>query len=1055
MTTPAPRLVRRPPSPRAAPVLDPAQRAVVEHGGGPLLVLAGPGTGKTTTLVETVAHRVLERGLPLEQVLVLTFSRRAAAEVRERLTARLGRTSRGALALTFHSYAFALLRRELGPRGLRLLSGAEHDLEVARLLQGELADGALRWPEGLRPAVGLRGFRQELRDLLLRAQERGVGPERLRALGERHGRPEWVAAAGFLADYEARFDLDPAGDVLDYAGLVRTAAALLEDDDALRARERADRGLVLVDEYQDTDPAQVRLLQALCGGGRDLVAVGDPDQSIYGFRGADVRGILRFPSAFPTATGAPAPVVALRTSRRAGSALLAAGRSVAGRLPAAPSGAGYRDLVPAEGTPPGRVEVRLAASATAEAAVVADVLRRAHLVDGVAWSDMAVLVRSSARTGPLRRGLLSAGVPVAVPADEVPLAQEPVVQALLAALEAALRPSSVDEPAALALLTGPLVRADALAVRRLRRALRDVELAGGGTAPSGALLVDAVVDARSALLVPRGPRRPLDRLHAVLDAVRAAPPTAEEALWAAWSASGLPERLEGLSRRGGPQGAAADRALDAVLALLDAAARYVDRLPGAGVLGFADDVAAQEVPADTLAQRAPEGEAVRLLTAHASKGLEWRVVVVAGVQEGVWPDLRTRGSVLGADVLAEAAGGRDGAPDDPVARRAALLAEERRLFYVAVTRASERLVVTAVGTADGGEDRPSRFVDELGVAPQAAAGARAPRPLTGAGLVAELRRVAATSDDPALREAACRRLAALTAASRAGAPADDVPALAAADPDRWWGLAPLSDDAPLAGPDDVVRVSPSRVEAFDTCALRWFLQSAVGVDTGSGPAQVVGSLVHALAELAAGPEALDDAALRARLDAALPALDLGAPWSARRWREEALAQLGRFVRWAQGNPRRLVDVELALDVAVGERARLVGRVDRLEADDAGRAVVVDLKTGTSKPSKAEVQRHPQLGVYQLAVELGAFAEHGLTASGGAELLQLRGTKEAGCQAQRALSDDPEPGWAAALVGRVVEGMAGADFPARANDLCNRCAVRSSCPAWPEGEGVVR
>ncbi|HWH28608.1 MAG TPA: ATP-dependent DNA helicase [Mycobacteriales bacterium] len=1051
----APTLLRATPHRAVPPQLDAAQRAVVEHPGGPLLVLAGPGTGKTTTLVETVVHRVVERGLSPEQVLVLTFSRKAAAELRGRVTARLGRTTRGTLAMTFHSYAFALLRRELG-RGVRLLSGPEHDLEVARLLEGELAEGAVRWPADLRPAVGLRGFRQELRDLLLRAQERGVGPERLRALGHAHGRPEWVAAGAFLADYEARFDLEPGADVLDYAGLVRTAAALLEDDDDLRDRERAARALVLVDEVQDTDPAQLRLLQALAGGGRDLVAVGDPDQSIYAFRGADPRGLTGFRDTFRTAGGAPAPVLALSVSRRSGTALLAASRAVAQRLPAGGLPPGFRTLVPADGVPAGRVEVRLAASATAEAAVVADVLRRAHLHDGVAWSDMAVVVRSVARSsGVLRRGLLAAGVPVTVPGDEVQLAQEPVVQALLGALEVALRPQAVDEAAALALLTGPLVRADALAVRRLRRALRDLDHAAGGSAPASELLVEALTDARSVLLLPRHVRGPLDTAHRVLDAVRAAAGgTAEDALWAAWSASRLGDRLERLSARGGPQGAAADRALDAVLALLDAAARYVDRLPGASTLGFADDVAAQEVPADTLAQQAPEGDAVRLLTAHAGKGLQWRVVVVAGVQEGVWPDLRVRGSLLGADELTEVATGRGVAAADAAARRAELLAEERRLFYVAVTRASERLVVTAVA-ADGagaGQDRPSRFLEELGLDDaELTARPGAVRPLTTAALVAELRRVAARSDDPALREAACRRLAALAGAQTAL----DVPSTALADPGRWWGLAPLSDDAPVVGPGETVRVSPSKVEAFDTCALRWFLTSAVGVDTGSGPAQVLGSLVHALAELASGPDALDQAALRGRLDDVLPSLDLGAPWAVVRRRQEALDALDRFVRWAAGNPRRLVGTELDLAVPFGESAVLTGRVDRLEADDQGRAVVVDLKTGTSKPTPAEVERHPQLGVYQLAVELGAFADRGLTVPGGAALLQLRATKTAGEQLQPALSDDADPGWAGELVGRVVEGMGGSTFDATAGDLCSRCDVRSSCPAWPEGQGVVR
>lgn len=1052
----APVLLRPPRRRPAVPQLDDAQRAVVEHPGGPLLVLAGPGTGKTATLVEAAVHRVEHRGLPPEQLLLLTFSRKAALELRERLTARLQRTTRGALAMTFHSYAFALLRRELGGRHLRLLSGPEHDLEVGRLLEGEVCDGAARWPEPLRPALGLRGFRQELRDLLLRAQERGLSPQALAELGRAHDRPQWVAAAAVYADYEARFDLDPAAEVLDYAGLVRAAAALLEGDDDLRARERAARSVVLVDEVQDTDPAQLRLLQALAGGGRDLIAVGDPDQSIYAFRGADPRAVAHLRELLPTAAGAPAPVVALTTSRRAGASLLAASRAVADRLPLAGVPAGFRALRPAAGRPDGAVEVRLAASPTAEAALVADVLRRAHLHDGVPWRDMAVLVRSAARSAAtVRRGLLAAGVPVAVPRDEVPLAQEPVVRALLAALSAALRPERVDEAAALALLTGPLVRADPLAVRRLLRALRQVELAAGGAQPSAALLVEAVVDPRAARLADRSARRPLDRLHAVLDAVRGAGRSVEDALWAAWTASGLAERLERRSVGGGSPAAAADRALDAVLALFDAAGRYVDRLPGASVLGFLDDVAAQEVPADTLAQRAPEGDAVRLLTAHASKGLQWRVVVVAGVQEGVWPDLRRRGSVLGADELDDLLAGRSGGPaDDDATRRAALLAEERRLFYVAVTRASERLVVTAVTSGEGGDERPSRFLDDLGPAVPVT-GTAAGRPLTVSGLVAELRRAAAVAPDPALREAAARRLAAMAQGAGTGV-VGGVPVAAAAHPDRWWGLAPLSDPAPVVGADETVRVSPSKVESFDTCALRWFLGSAVGAGSATGPARVFGSLVHGLAELASGPEPLDERALHARLDAALPAVDLGAPWVVARRREEAVQALARFVRWVRGNPRRLVGTELEVDVPLGPRVVLTGRVDRLEADDTGRAVVVDLKTGTSKPAAGEVARHPQLGVYQLAVELGAFAErHGLTEPGGAALVQLRTGRDAQEQYQPALADDAEPGWARELVDRVVAGMSGAQFPATPNELCARCELRPCCPAWPEGQGVLR
>ena len=147
------------------------------------------------------------------------------------------------------------------------------------------------------------------------------------------------------------------------------------------------------------------------------------------------------------------------------------------------------------------------------------------------------------------------------------------------------------------------------------------------------------------------------------------------------------------------------------------------------------------------------------------------------------------------------------------------------------------------------------------------------------------------------------------------------------------------------GEGEAVRVSPSKVESFDTCSLRWFLESAVGVAGSSGPAQVVGSLVHALAELGSGADALDEAALTARLDEVLPELDLGAPWMVRRRREEAVQQLRKFLDWQRAGERELVGTELGGRGAPGGRRRPVRRVDRLERDADGRAVVVDLKTG--------------------------------------------------------------------------------------------------------------
>src|SRR6201995_710764 len=329
------RLVREPVAPARPPVLDPAQRQVVEHEGGPLLVLAGPGTGKTTTIVEAVAERIERRGIDPGRILVLTFSRKAAGELRDRITTRLGRTTWDPLALTFHSYAYALVRREFvlaGEQPPRLLSAPEQLLEIRRMLRGEGADGAGNWPDERRAALATRGFAEELRDVLMRAAERGLDGKALRQLGRRSGRDDWVAAGAFLDRYSARFDLAPVP-AYDYAEIVRIAASLLTRQ-ATRQRERDAYDAVFVDEYKDCDPEQEALLRALAGDGRDLVAVGDPDQSIYACRGADVRVLTSFPDRFRGPDGPPAPGVALRACRRSGPVLLAASRRVARRLPA-------------------------------------------------------------------------------------------------------------------------------------------------------------------------------------------------------------------------------------------------------------------------------------------------------------------------------------------------------------------------------------------------------------------------------------------------------------------------------------------------------------------------------------------------------------------------------------------------------------------------------------------------------------------------------------------------------------------------------------------------
>ncbi|WP_349881084.1 PD-(D/E)XK nuclease family protein [Micromonospora sp. HUAS YX12] len=752
------------PSPAAAGAgtnADPVQAEVVAHTDGPMLVVGGPGTGKTATLVEAVAARVAE-GVDPERILVLTFGRRGATELRHRIEARIAgdghRVVREPLVRTFPAYAFGLLRRAAAERGEpspRLLTGPEQDLIIRELLDvvgEEPGDDPVGWPEDLRPALRTRAFAQQLRDLLMRAAERGVGPVELARLGEKLGRADWPAAARFLREYVAVLalrDVSNRGSVAyDPAELVRAATGMLLDDPELLAAERRRLSHVYVDELADTDPAQLDLLAVVAGGGRSLVAFADPDSSTYAFRGADPAGVTTFPHRFRTASGAPAAQVTLTTSYRAGPELLAATARLARRLrgPAA-----HRRLRPLPGAPAGSVEVRTFRSATSESAWLAHALREAHLLDGVPWSRMAVLVRSTGRQLPsLRRALHTAGVPTVVHGEDLPLHLQPAVAPLLLLLRCALEPDRLDEEAAVALLHSPLGGADPLAERRLRQGLRALALAGGDRRPSGELLVEALRDPAELATIERRWAAPAQAVAHLLATARetAGRPgaTVEDVLWAVWRESGLAERWAGAITRGRAatgehetaqrwRAEAADRDLDAVLVLFDAAARFTDRLPGARTEVFLDHVLGQELPADTLAAAADRGDAVRLLTAHAAKGLEWDLVAVAGVQEGVWPDLRLRGSLLGSERLVDVLAGRaDGAGlrASLVGQTSALLDEERRLFHVAISRARRRLLVTAVASAavggDDHEEQPSRFLHELAAAGPPATGGTGPAP---------------------------------------------------------------------------------------------------------------------------------------------------------------------------------------------------------------------------------------------------------------------------------------------------------------------------------------
>jgi len=522
--------------------------------------------------------------------------------------------------------------------------------------------------------------------------------------------------------------------------------------------------------------------------------------------------------------------------------------------------------------------------------------------------------------------------------------------------------------------------------------------------------------------------------------------TAGEVVWAAWEALGVADAW----RESALAGSARDDAdLDAIIALLRAAQTFTERLPEARAEAFLDYLEGQDFAADSLGARAATANAVSFATAASAQGREWDVVVIAGLEEGSWPRLTLRDSLLGAQRLADAvADGPMGAAEratgstDLRSARAAVLDDETRALLVAASRACLRLIVTAV---DDGETRPSRFMALIeqasGVTRVAASSRRGVADLRAA--VAALRSGADLRAVGSGREGDGGDAAEVSVESRATMLALLArEGVAGADPDTWHGVAPPSTDEAFWRDTEPVRVSPSKVEWVETCALRWALES-VGGTRESTSAQELGSLLHAIAE--EHPHGGADAILA----------DFEVRWAAAfgldTWPERAEFARGRemavrLAAYLDTRSDREVLVEHPFRLELG-RAILSGKADRIELRAEG-AYVVDLKTGRSVPTAADAAENGQLAMYQLAVAEGAVP--GVSVAAGAELAYLSTGKAGAVRSQGGV--DPEA--ARARLDAVVQTMTDAMFPALVNDACGSCALRRSCPAHADGAQVT-
>jgi superfamily I DNA/RNA helicase len=1041
-------------SPRPAPPepgLDASQLAVLAHaadpGAGHAVVVGPAGSGKTTVAVAAAAEAVRSGSLAPDRVLVLAPTRRAASSLRDRVSAAMAAPTAVPPARTAASWAFAVLRSVADAEGMprpHLISGPEQDVVLRELLAGHRAGhgSAPDW-EGIVPpeATALSGFRRELRDLIMRASEAGLGPEELAELGRRSGRPEWVQAAKVFQEYEQVMALrsTPAdqGARYDPAAVVAAAAAALGEWPVTAADAGPRWSLILVDDAHDVTRATIGLLGVAADRGARVILLGNADESVQGYRGA-VPTFLADATA-PAPRGWGATLLRLEGSHRQPPHLAAFGAVVAERIGV--SGIGSARVAPPalDGVAAPPVEVIRATTRAAQARAVAARLRARHLgLQGasVPWPRMVVIARSSARLREVRSDLAAAAIPCEPLGEGVALHREPAVAPLLAIVRVALGELWTAE-SALEVLTSRVIGLDAAGLRRLRRALVREERAGGGTRGGVELLLDSLGDpARLATIEGRDAGRAMLVARAVADAA-ASRRTPESMLWAAWARLGVAEAW----RDGALAGSDRDDAdLDAVIAVLRAAEDFTARLPEAEPVAFFAYLAAQGFAADTLAPTGRDGEGVAFATPAAAAGREWDVVVIAGLEEGLWPNLRLRDSVLGAQALAEILAGRSEAAPVPEARRpevvasarAAVLNDETRAFLVGVTRARSEVIVLTLDGADGAsEERPSRYVAWL-----EAAGAT----------VLRAEEVGGASD---LRDAvgALRRDALALGLSERAGHAEMLGHLAmagvpGADPRRWSGARARSSDAPLWEPDASVTVSPSKVETAETCALKWALESSGGAGA-AGPAQLVGSLVHEIAaELPAGSLAEYERALDARWPE-IGSLDTGVGRLARARASSMVQRLAGYVARVAADEVR---TEVPFRAEIG-RAVLQGRADRLHVT-GDRAVVADLKTGGRALPPLEAATNAQLAMYQLAASSGGF--EGVASAAGAELVYV------GVDAVSATVRSQEPvdvGVVAARLRDVVEQMAASGFEARLGPQCDYCSVRRCCPAQPEGAEV--
>jgi superfamily I DNA/RNA helicase/RecB family exonuclease len=1053
-------------------------------GATPVVVFGAPGTGKTTTLIESVVARI-NSGLNPNNILILAYGRERASMLRDAVVARTTATAIDPLARTFHALAFSIINEEmnLSDRPYVMVSGAEQDAFIRSLLENEHGASKVQWPTDLAEAITTRAFAREMRDLIMRANELGLKYSDLRARGKELGEPYWNAVADFWSEYDEvmalRYAPVPGTPLrIDPSAIITEAIRKLDSDPALATRFRERYPVIYVDEFQESDASQRALLSRIAGP--DLNLFVDLDSTVGRFRGADPDGVLGYCDSIG------AQQFVLGTRHRGDASIQSLAETVAGKIRGRSPG---RTSSQASGrlSPKGSESSALAVKLTSQAdcaSYIAYQFRKAHLMDGVPWSQMAVILRSpGAAVTALQRAFAANNIPLGIDAGATTLTENPLVRPLLSLAQIAIGSITLTAsnwPIVEELLRSEIGGADALDLRSIRlRLVREhqsqlIENQDLEQKSSTDLILEAIKSHDLFILgaIPLEEMQPIARLRTLIAAGRASLKKSRDIsdlLFAIWSAAldfdGAPlaDALRARALRGGVRGAAADRDLDAVLQLFESARRFSERMPFSRPGLFIEELLDETILSDAITARAQREEVVSILTVHSSKGREWSHVALMGLEEGVWPNLRKRGSLLGSERLAESVRtGLTSRVELDAASANALVDDERRLLHVAITRATSHLYALSFHDS---ENEPSSYFEEIYEAlnPESASAltgeipttSEVPRSLTQQALVATLRRAVEDRDEEKL-VAADEAASLLKALSENG--------IRFANPDTWTGVQTISSTLPLVPAGEVIRVSPSNLQNFSECGLKWFLEKN-GARDGDSSALTIGSAIHALAALLHKEPSLTLDDLQTRLADNWKFIDNNTGWVKSFELHEAMTKLAKFFTWHHNSGRTLVGVESEFTIDLGH-VLIVGSADRVEVQEdfvgttdgtpERRTFILDLKTGNSDSTKDEAEVNLQLSGYQLAAALKKFNNEDLNEvlpdqSGGAKLVYLGSdAKTPSEKPQSAIDVEKET----ARIIETAEKMGGATFDAVVSKRCRTCGVRALCPLRAEGRSVI-